>query len=229
MSTIALLVGDTSSEGIRQAIRAAWVGDSDIGPAEDALGPAGAELSLPRYPIETRAQYHTRLQRAWEDWQKAGHETSIVGQLEAAGFPGAVIYHASEWPTAGRVDWWSQFWVFFPEGTHTVTDPGPRYWDDGSAPLYGSFPWGGGATYGTHAPGSGVGAFLWGDGSTYGPIGITPESLLVIRSIIQKFKPARWICSGVIFEISGWTYGTGPSWGDPGLVWGGEVSTVGVP
>lgn len=229
MGTLALLLGDNNAEAIRQAVRAGWVGDNDTGPAEDALGAAGDELSLPRYPNETWEQYHARLQRAWDDWPYAGHETSIVGQLEAAGFPGAVVYHASAWPYSGRPDWWSQFWVFFPEGTHAVTSPGAVYWDDGSAPLYGFFPWGGGATYGTHTPGPTGGSFAWGDGTTYGPLGITPVELLTIRSIIQKFKPARWICSGVIFEISGWTYGTGPTWGSPGLVWGGEVSTVGVP
>jgi hypothetical protein len=164
MGSLAMLLGDSNAEGLRQAVRASWVGDNDTGPAEDALAAAGAELSLPRYPNETWAQYHARLQRAWDDWPYAGHETSIVGQLEAAGFPGAVIYHASEWPLTGLEDWWSQFWVFFPAGTHTVTAQGPAY-----------------------------GSFSWGDGSSYGPLGISPENLLAIRSIIQKFKPARWI------------------------------------
>ena len=199
MGTLALLLGDTIAEGLRQSVRASWVGDDDTGPAEDALGAAGAELSLPRYPNEAWGEYEARLRRAWEDWQMAGDETSIVGQLEAAGFPGAVIYHASAWPLTGLADWWSQFWVFFPAGTHTVTSPGRQY-----------------------------GSFTWGDGTILGPVGITPNQLLTIRSIIKKFKPARWICSGVIFEISIWTLGTGREFGDPGLVWGGEVSTIGV-
>lgn len=198
--TLGLVVGDKLVEGARQAVRAGWVGDTDTGPAEDALGLAGGEVSLPRYPSETAEQYHARLQRAWEDWQYAGHESSIIGQLEAAGFPGAEIYYASDWPTSGLVDWWSQFWVFYPAGTHTVTAPGPD-----------------------------IGGFTVGDGTTLGPVGISPANLLAMRSIIKKFKPTHWICSGLIFEISAWTMGAGPLIGDPGLLVGGEVATVGVP
>lgn len=199
MGTISLVLGDQISEGLRQAVRSGWIGDDDTGPADDALGPAGSELSLPRYPDETAAQYHARLDRAWDDWPTAGHETSTVAQLAAAGFPGAVIYHAREWPTTGRTDWWSQFWVMFPAGTHTATAAGPL-----------------------------IGSFTIGPSITIGPVGISAENMLAMRALILKFKPAHWICSGIIFEISGWTVGDGTLVGDPGLLIGGEQATIGV-
>jgi hypothetical protein len=95
---------------------------------------------------------------------------------------------------------WSKFFVFYPAGTHSVTAAGPSY-----------------------------GSFLWGDGTTYGPTGISAEDLRALRKIILKFKPAHYICGGLVFELTGWSYGTGPLWGDPGLVWGGTQAVVGVP
>lgn len=194
VGTFALLF-DGLAEGMRHAVRAPWVGDS-IGPAYDGLGISGKELSLPRYPGETWIQYHARLQRAWDDWQHAGHESSILGQLAAAGFPGAVIYSPqnSDFSPTG---YWSQFRVFYPQGTHSVTGQGPKW-----------------------------GSFSWGDGTTYGPVGISAQQLAALRSIIRKFKPGHWICRHLIFEISGWTYGTGRKLGEPGLKWGGKSARV---
>jgi hypothetical protein len=193
------LVFDNTMESVNHALRSAWVGDS-LGPSPDALVYAGEEHSLPRYPRESQAQYEARLQRVWDDWPYAGHETSLAEQLEAAGFPGAEFYYASDWPTTGLADWWSQFWVYFPSGTHSVTAVAPEW-----------------------------GSFAWGDGTAYGPVGISFEDLDAMRRIIKKFKPAHYICGGIVFEISGWTYGTGHTWGEPGLVWGGESAVTGVP
>lgn len=192
------LLLDQTMETVHQSVRAAWVGDT-VGPAFDALSVAASELSLPRYPRESWDQHHARTQRAWEDWPYAGHETSIAFQLEDAGFSGVNFYYAADWPTAGRADWWSQFWALFPAGTHTVT---------ASAPI--------------------VGTFTVGDGTIVGPVGLEPTDLQAMRSIIKKFKPAHYICAGIIFEISGWTVGTGHTVGDVGLVVGGENAIVGV-
>jgi hypothetical protein len=193
------LMFDLAAEGARQAVRGAWVGDRrQVGPAIDALGLVGAQRSLPQYPVETWAQYHARLQRAWVDWIAAGDETSIIGQLETAGFPGAVIYTKQSNPTMFASSDWSQFVVFFPLGTHTVT-----------------------------APAAAWGSFNWGDGTNYGAVGITPAEVGTIRAIIRKFKPGHWRCDGIIFEISGWTYGTGHTWGEGGLVWGGVTARIG--
>lgn len=188
---------DFTMEAATQAVRANWVSDS-IGPAADGLTAIGDEYSLPKYPRETNSEYELRLERAWEDWPTAGHEDTILGQLEAAGFPGAEIYYATDWPLTGLPDWWSQFWIFFPAGTHTVTGAGPV-----------------------------VGGFTVGDGSSVGVVGLSLQDIAAIRAIIKKFKPAHYICSGVVFEISGWTVGTGHLAGEVGLVVGGSTVTVG--
>lgn len=188
---------DMLAEGARQAVRASWIGDTPgNGPAYDGVGAAGNELSLPRYPQETWAQYHARLQRAWTDWPLAGHESIIRAQLAAAGFPGAQIFYALDWP--GWADWWSQFVVFYPAGTHTVT---------------------GGAE---------IGAFTIGDGTIIGVDGISVADILALRLIIKKFKPAHWVCRAIVFELSGWTIGTGHVIGEPGLEVGGSHTFVGV-
>jgi len=93
----------------------------------------------------------------------------------------------------------SEFVVFFPAGSHPVTGPGAAW-----------------------------GSFVWGDGTHYGPTGITPAQIETIRGIIKHWKPAIWVCKKVIFELSGWTYGSGHTWGEPGLVWGGTQAEIGV-
>jgi len=211
VGTFAMFANMVAEAGT-QAVRASWIGDSK-GPAHDALRPAGNELSLPRYPVESWSQYHSRLQRAWEDWQHAGHDSSLTGQLETAGFPGAQIYSAMSfgWPTRPPLHWpndvlpqsfwWSKFWVFFPEGTHSVTAPGPIAGDGHTA----------------------------GDpGLIAGPVGIAPVAMDTIRSIIRKFKPGHWRGLQVVFEITGPTAGTGHVAGEPGLVAGGQTAAMGI-
>lgn len=165
------LLKDYVAEACRQAVRASWIGDTPgNGPAYDALSPAGNELSLPRYPVETWPQYHARLQRAWSDWPFAGHETSILGQLTAAGWPGAEIQYVEDFP--GYENWWSQFVLFFPFGTHPVT----------GAPEYGGF--------------------IWGDGTFWGVVGLSFVEMQTIRGIVRKFKPGHWVCRAIGFELS---------------------------
>lgn len=197
VGAIAMLV-DELALGITQAVHAPWLGDPGIGPAEDALRPAGSELSLPRYPNETRAQYDARLQRAWLDWPFAGDEDPLLAQLAAAGFPGAKIFDPRQWPNKPPSPYYSQFWIFFPKGTHTVTSAGPL-----------------------------IGSFVVGDGTSLGPIGITVQQLFTMRSIIRKWKPGHWVCRGIVFEVSGWTIGDGSVIGDPNLYVGGSHITVG--
>lgn len=142
----------------------------------------------------------------------AQYRTRLLDAWEAydlGGWDGTIVAQLANagWPGArvyypGIADfdpsgYWSHFFVFFPVGTHTVT---------------GSAQWG---------------SFNWGDGTNYGPIGITPEQLATIRGIIQKWKPVDWICRKIVFEISGWSYGTGHTWGEGGLVWGGQSVEVG--
>ncbi len=189
---------DALTEGNNQAIKAPWLGNPS-GVPPDALGPIGEQRLLERYPAESDEEYTARLTNVWEIWQLAGGPEVILEQLAAAGYPGAAIFTPLEWPSVPPTPYWSQFWVYFPEGTHPVTSAGE--------------PWGT--------------AFQYGDGATWGLQGITAEDLAAIRSIIRKFKPGRWVCRHIHFQISGWFYDEdGVQWGDPGLEWGGESARV---
>jgi len=172
------LLCDSLIDGATQALKAPWLGNPDDVP-QDALAPLGEELLLERYPVEDDAQYKARLDLTWPTWQDAGGPQVLVDQLTAAGFPGVQIKTPLDWPTEPPVGYSTQFWVFFPEGTHTVT---------GVAPL--------------------VGSFVVGDGTIIGLSGISFERILLLRKIIRKFKPGTWICRSILFEITPGTNAT---------------------
>ena len=87
---------------------------------------------------------------------------------------------------------WSEFVVFYPYGSHPVTADRT------------------------------VGSFTVGDGTTVGVAGITAEELTGYKDLIKHWKPARWKCPWIIWEMSGWTVGTGHLVGEVGLVVGGS-------
>lgn len=164
------LMLDSVAELYNFAVRSSWVGDpSGIGPAYDALGPAGSEQSLPRYPNETWDSYHARLQGGWETWEFAGVEATIIEQLALYGVT-AHIVHNEEWNWDNNPDWWSRFWVVITD--HPWTLPGTL--GDGSV-LDGT------ATLGSSA---------------------TVEEVREVRSIVNKWKPSRWVCSSIIVVLN---------------------------
>lgn len=194
----AMFLLDSVAQGLTHAIKAPWI-KSEEGGSYDAPQFLASELSLPRYPTETYLQHKGRLARAWLDWPFAGSAQTIVAQLAAAGFPGVEIRFDPDapGPHGEPAPYWSQFWVFFPIGSHPIIGPG--------------VPWG---------------SFDWGDGSLWGPEGRDgPEATRIaidtMRAIVRKFKPAHWVCRGLVFELSR------PTWGsfdwDDGTVWGGAV------
>jgi hypothetical protein len=194
----AMLLLDSVAQGLSHAVKAAWI-KGEEGGAYDAPSLLASETSLPRYPLETYSQHKARLERAWLDWPFAGDESSILGQLAAAGFPGAEIRFDpnAPGPNGQPAPYWSQFWVFFPIGSHPIVGAGQEW-----------------------------GSFDWGDGTLWGPEGrdgpeATQLALFTIRSIIKKWKPADWVCRGLMFELSRPKWGEF-EWGD-GTVWGGVV------
>jgi hypothetical protein len=189
------LMADTIAEAMGAAVRMPWLLEPLSPP--DVLPFIGSERRLPRYPGETEAQYRARLHGAWEAYEFAGDESSILGQLAKAGYPGAQIY--DPWNMAFLpLGYWSQFIVWFPIGTHPVTDAGAVW-----------------------------GSFNWGDGTVYGPGGLTVAIATTLRRIIKKWKPVEWICRGIMFQISGWAWGDGSTYGQGGLQWGGNVVVMG--
>jgi hypothetical protein len=197
------LMADIVSEGASEALRASWLRESTS--PDDVLPLVAQERMLERYPSETAATHRERLINAWFTWEGAGHETSIEGQFAAAGFPGVVVYSHREidrgpsTPWQPDVDHYTRFWVFFPESSnHGVTGDGPAY-----------------------------GSFSYGDGSLYGISGITEEQAALIRRVIGKFKPFKYICVEIIFEITGLTCGVTPLLcGDPEAICGGTQAIM---
>ncbi len=196
LSGVAALVFDLAAQGIVDAVRAPWINAPGGGPALDANGPLGEELSLPQYPTEADANYRQRLAAAWDDWVKAGDENVLLSQLALAGWPGAILLTPHELPTADPIGYWSQFWVLWPPGTHTVT-AGAKQWD----------------------------TFNWDDGTIYDAQGITAAEITLLRALVRKWKPAHWICRSFIFVVEGWLYDDGHNWDDTGLDWDG-ISVV---
>lgn len=175
MGAMALL-SDAMTQGSFDAILASFpVSTPTIAP--DALPYAGAEVGMARYATETDAQYQARIARAWPDYQRAGTRQTIIAQLEAAGYPGAVIDSKAEaegWAYAVAV---REFRVTFPLGTHWVTSAGPTF-----------------------------GSFTFGDGTRFGAYPMTTAQIVTMRAIIKKWKPANWACSEIRFELPGGVY-----------------------
>lgn len=195
------LLADLVSEGATEAVKVPWLAEPSS--PDDALRFAAFDRNLERYPNETADQHRARLLRAWKDWQAAGDESAILGQLAAANFVGAVIYCQAEWLRPPETDvlgnpWWSLSWIFFPKGTHPVTAQGPIC-------------------------GSGL---QCGSGVLCGPVGIGNVAKILV-GIVQKWKPSDWVVRELIFEISGSTSGTAHTCGEPGLVCGGQCAAMG--
>ncbi len=94
--------------------------------------------------------------------------------------------------------YWSRFVLYFAPGTHPAI--------------------GAGLTWGT---------FTFGGSNRFGPLGLTTAWVQSVQALVATFKPADWICSDIVLQLSGWAYGTGHTWGEAGLFWGGELVSIG--
>lgn len=200
LGTLWGITADTIAIALSSAIVAPWFHRGGKQPS-DALPLLGAERNMPRYPVESHQEYRDRLWGAWDAWEFAGNETAIESQYEAAGYTGAEVYepkrtHSGTGNTHGDwqrepVGYWSQFWVFFPKGTHGFGLP----------------------------PTIGTAGLIIGGGGVIGASGTYAEVQLV-RGIANKWRPAHVICRELVFEITGETIGTGHLIGEAGLTIG---------
>jgi hypothetical protein len=198
---------DTVAIGLSSAIVAPWFHREGKQPV-DALPLLGEERNMPRYPIETHQQYRSRLWGAWEAWEYAGSAASIEGQFAAAGLVGAKVYeplrtHAVTGNTHGDwvrapIGYWSHFWMFLPEGSH-------------------SFP------SGAHT--FGAAGLVFGGTETFGTL-LTTADVALLRGIANKWRPAHVICREIIIEFEGPTFGTGHTFGEAGLVFSGTENVA---
>jgi hypothetical protein len=197
VQTVLGVAADTYAQGMAIAHRMGWLLDEES--PNDTLPLFAIERRMPRYPSETPANHRARLHGAWDTYARAGSKAVIREQLAAMGFETVVILDAWELPLLNPSGGWSQFWIFFPAGTHPVTGQGPS-----------------------------IGSFDVGDGTTIGPLGLTPGQLKAMRALVRKWKPSQWVGRQFRFVISGWTIGDGSVIGDPGLEIGGEQAVVGI-
>lgn len=166
VGTTLLLPGDAAREGMSQARFQAWLLEPNSPP--DALPLIGKERRIPRNPGESLTNYRMRLWEAWSAYEFGGSKTAIEGQLATAGFPGVVMYAGPY----GADDHFSQFWVRFPIGSHSVTAAGPSWGD-----------------------------FNWGDGTRWGPFGMPYDQLIAVMALVKKWKSAQWVCRALEFEL----------------------------
>lgn len=165
------VVADATAAAFGVVLRMPWLLDEEC--PDDVVPLIGAERRMPRYPGESVAAYKKRLFQAWEWYERGGDEDTITAQLAAAGYPGAVVL--TPWDTTIEPPgYWSHFIVTLPPGSHPVT---------AVAPVWGSF--------------------NWGDGTTYGPVGLSAAQGAVLRAIVRKWKPVDWICRRLDFDIDG--------------------------
>ncbi len=167
----------------------------------DALPYTGAESNMPGYATELPAAYKARLQDRWNLWLRGGNEYAITHQLELFGFPDAEIKTPLNW-SRYPVNYWSQFWVYVPFGSHSFT--APEDYGDGQ---------------------------LFGDGTHYGIGNITDAEVTGLRALVESFRPAHVICRGYVFSLEADPpyYGDPISYGDPGLTYGVEEAEIDIP
>ncbi|MDX1526983.1 MAG: hypothetical protein R3337_00060 [Gammaproteobacteria bacterium] len=163
---------DAMGQANREALTRHWL-RRGFPIADDCLEALGHQRNLERYPVETKPQYRARVDQAWPVWESCGPQ-AMIDQFAAAGYPGVRIMY--EWspdlPVVSPPSYRTQFWVFFPFGSHPVT---------GATPTWGSF--------------------VWGDGTVFGPLGLTRPEIQLLRGIVRKWKAGRWICRNMIFAL----------------------------
>jgi len=187
--TIGLLF-DGMLESARQAVRSMLVGDTE-GPAYDAVGDCGREVSLPRVGNETVDDYLARIADPWAFWPYAGDEDVIIAQLALLGLTAEIHplgTGPNEWNWDGDAANWSRFVVVI-----TGHPWGPPYKLGAGKILDGT----------------------WTLGST-----ATPQEVRAVRNIVRKWKPGIWKCESIIvvLDATAWQTDAPPdgTWGDLG-------------
>jgi hypothetical protein len=169
------LLWDADDEAASLSIRSSWILDPTC--MADSLQRKGVERSLEKYPAETWEQFRTRLWTAWQDYAAAGSATNLLQQLVYLGFPvGSITIHYRTFESRPPANWWSQFWL--------VVTASPTWATVGPPPQWGSIVWG---------------SFIWGI------TGLTDSQIVMLRRAVLKWKPSKWVCRSIVFDIPGQT------------------------
>jgi hypothetical protein len=185
-------------EAARSAVRAYNTSDG-VGPAADALDPIASEQGQLTYAAEGTAARIGRLAGIWASAPVRGVESLMLSELAAAGYPGGQILYSWQRPADGGPrnqagPWWSQFWLTFPNpsffslptwdviGDNLIVGDD---WEIGAPPFIAEL------------------GVLVGDDLVVGDswvIGGDNDHVSTITAIVQRYKPAHWICRRVEFS-----------------------------
>jgi hypothetical protein len=95
----------------------------------------------------------------------------------------------------GAPDYWSQFWIWFPLGTHSVVSREPQVVTTETLTFV-----------------------------TYEAEGISRQQYRTINSVVARFKPGHWVCRGVKFEWEPSLISSVASFDEEPTIASGEVS-----
>jgi hypothetical protein len=187
------LFADMTAEGARQANHARFTAQCH----DDALAQIGDTRDIQRYYSDAPSTYRDRLRQSFALHSQDGTKQAVELALANYGFPGAVVYEDWQWHRPPQ-PWWSQGWIYFPPGTHSV--------------VAGSATYNNGNTYNS--------------GNLYSVAGITWAEVAGLRRLVKKHKRSGFIFREFIFQISGSAYGTGGTYGGGGTYGTGGTQAV---
>lgn len=196
---------DATVDRVRKGIRARFPGG---GAPADALPYLGRDRQILRGPAQSRESFEIQLQRAWDDWQRAGSAWALIEQLRAFLSPHEVLvrtvdnhgnwyelerdgdrgnggrpYKGTPWDWDAQPTKWSRFWVVIHVTTATPQQPWQELPPIGDPDL-----WDGAIG----SPGFTIGSTA------------TPEDVAGVRKVVQRFKPAgtRGVKIIIVFDSS---------------------------
>jgi hypothetical protein len=202
---LALVPGDFVAEAARMGTQARMPSRAPL----DALPQLRHVYDLRRYVrADTLApmslsQYRALLGQAFALHRQRGTRQAVLDMLSRIGVDtsagGVALMEDHEWGAQPK-PYWSQFWLLFRVGSHTV----------GPATTWGAA----GVTWGTQS-------YVWGATTS-------PMYIASLRAVVRDWKRAASILRAMIFVTDGVVWGDPElAWGDPGLAWGGNTVVIG--
>jgi hypothetical protein len=218
---------------IANRVRYATQSGMPTGEIPDALPWIGWERQLPQGPGESNGDYTERLRLAWDAWKWAGTPVGFLSQLYIQGFSGGfvVVQLGVKWSIVGTPDFADLSGAMTELPSWVSRDvlpnsnpPIPLSTDGKPAIAANTIPWWsmpGGPMDGAGDQWNGRFAIVYPDGQPPSPL-TDADNLTRIRTLIRKWKPAKYVCTGIFVTTGGIVYGTDHEYGD-GSLYGGST------
>jgi len=176
----------------------------------DALPLIGSGRRLKQGPTESDADYATRLTKAHDLWAMAGSHIGLLYAMHVDGFDGAVIVQQN-----GRACTLDTPIADDPRDSLLVSELGEN-------PNMDDHPW---WKFDEDTEFCSRFAVLFPDGQPSESLA-TAANLARLRLLVKNWKPGKATCVAFYVLTSGRMWGWPvANWGDPGLVWGGAVTS----